>query len=694
MNLFNLNESFDEQYKSLFTNYSNLNYSNNIINNIEKINNNILESYINSFSKSLLENDINKENETLINLIEEINNICNEEYINLIEENYTYFKTELYNKVNSINQFIESTNEIKNESLYSFKYNNYKDHNQNLLINSNNITLFESYKREFDDIALLLQNTSVNSSNTEKLNIIKSVCESFSNNTDYDKYNIEQNYISDITDKNVTIDTYNNICQEMNNKLYNEYDKVIQEDINNFKSELKNISNDINMLLDGIKVNKFKVYTNEDGIKNTTYNIDKFSSNKLLSILLNKYKQLICLYDKVLNDIGEKMDQIESYFDQFKAIVSSIKYINDKEYSLELDDDEEYKESISSFTSSNGSLEESYINYNRNNLNQNINYFLQTIYEHNLSLLQEEDNKLSKATNLVKNAAEVKTSMWKSVIENILGIWTKFKASLGESYKEKIDKLEENVKYINLSVTEADITMPTISLSKFNEIDIPDLNYEVMKKYLNSKEEFIASQPKLKNFLPQKGENINSKVIDYCMDYKNTINSSTKVNVKEAYEFCKNYIKITDELNKMTKVLEQGQQKAVNISKELNKKSANTTTNESFITIESLYFNEADEDKNKDSKTNFKVLKPEETENGKKEIKKNDSTTTDLKIYFTVCGEVLVGKINASKKIFDNYYGFLNWHINKKKEEENKNGGNTDTQQTTTGSNDKVIKFD
>lgn len=665
--------------------------------------------------------------------------------------------------------------------LTDFKYKGeYTEYNKEAMLNpyAPSMNPYRVFERDFNFIGSLMQDLPVTASNKDKLEIVSTVYKNFKqalDSTTLEKVYQDLFGAAECKDKaktksigkfvscmfkkgheddyKIDYDVYSDAldcvtrCKEYCDTIESMSDALIRD--------LASIINDLNVLVTGDNKGKFTVNTKEDGIKNTTYSVDKVTSNKIMWLVQEKINQIVDIFNKYILALSIKMDCILGYIKQSSSIIDAFKFMDCKNGECKKDevdddtedndvkdtekepaepesDDDEDKDDEDDNTYTEEDEEESkednaldggddiltpedetendveageekeevpsFDEEDEDDISEAMNEYLiaahemsyaigiYSIFEHATNLILEADepeSAPSKTKQLVDSVADKKRSAWGTIIDKLLNIWNRFKESLKESYQEKVNRLEKDYKYIKMDVSESEISMPKISVDDFNKITIPDLDYQNMKEHLKSKDDFIKEYFKDIMKSAKDGDTLSKKIQDYCMDYDHPITNSTEVNKNDAYDYCRLYPVIADEFSRMTKIFEDGQRKANQLAKQIK------ATSETALTLEQMYFNEADDDKkeqdfkveDKDKGTEDKSDKKasgtdyNSKKGDEKEQKEIGDIESHLKNYFSACGDAFVAKINVSRKIFNNYYNFLQWHIGKKKEAES-NGGN------------------
>ena len=85
---------------------------------------------------------------------------------------------------------------------------------------------------------------------------------------------------------------------------------------------------DLEDILEGDRKNRFKVDTKEDGIRNTSYSIDKYTSNKIMWLVQEKIRQIVNVFNKYIIALSVKMECICNYVQQSSDIINSFTYMD------------------------------------------------------------------------------------------------------------------------------------------------------------------------------------------------------------------------------------------------------------------------------------------------------------------------------------------------------------------------------
>ena len=225
---------------------------------------------------------------------------------------------------------------------------------------------------------------------------------------------------------------------------------------------------------------------------------------------------------------------------------------------------------------------------------------------------------------------------WQKLISKLIELWNKFKHSVFESTKAKIKYLKDNEKYINTPVKGevslkygADVKLANLANIK----KIPDLNYESLKKYLESEETFINQYF---STYKREGKSISDGIAEEFLGkpYENLVSVETiQPGIKEAYDFCVNYPSKIGPIQAQIDLINRAQRAAKDISK-----VQESTTNNDYR----QYFTEME---------------------GKAEDNSADKAKR-IEVYFKVCSKVVAAEMAVYQKWFNELYTFCDWYIN------------------------------
>lgn len=752
------------------SNYSRERYIETSIQVLETVNEQFEEKTM-ALHKAIAEADsVKAENEEIKSFIAQIRQELTRLSFN-IQTMQSKFAISLSNHCDSIKYQMDKYN-LNILSNVSYK-DNYIEFNKQAMLSSTTPRMRPHliFEREFNFIAQLMQDLPITASNKDKLNVVATVCSKFNNIMandiksnlyeelfgDKDAKSVSFNeYMSslfrkDSGERDITISEYSDAVECISS--CDDFIESISDTTSDLISDLNRIINDLNNILFCGDHNKFKVDTKEDGIRNTIYSVDVYTSNKIMWLTQDKINQIVKVFNKYILALSIKMDSIIHYVEQSSDIINSFIYMtidsgkykdsdsapddtssddisdtpddepdiggiddtSNKEVTeeeepetddtddLSLDGDDDMGDDSSDEEDTDYEVEESdeapldFDAKEDNDIREAFTEFYIAMHEYNMlvhesnifenaaSLLtedgesssnadsnpaapsntdskdggQDSSDKLEGAKKMVGKVADQKQSAWKSLIDNMVKLWNKFKENAIKGSERKIQYLTENEKYIKNPPVDAQIEkMPVIHPENIDKIQIPDLNYQAMKEHLNSEEDFINSQTSLKPFAPTNDEKNISKIItNSVISPTEQVKNAKDLDPMKLYGWCKNFTKLTDEIKKMTQVIENGERKAEQIAK--------TIQSESATNIEDMYFNEFTAGKDTNS---------------------NDSKC--LTTYFSVCGKVLSAKMSVCHKVLNEYCGYLNWHIKKMKESKgvsSSDEGNTKEDKGNTG---------
>lgn len=243
---------------------------------------------------------------------------------------------------------------------------------------------YKIFEREFNFIGQLMQDLPVTASNKDKLEIVSTVYKNFKKSMDnvvvaktyQDLFGLNATDLkaagtspsignlvcgmfksSKEDEHNICIDEYTDAVECINS--CEEFIDCINQSSEHLTNELKHIISDLNDILMGDAKNKFKVDTKEDGIRNTSYSIDKYVSNKILWLVHEKIQQIVTVFNKYMLALSVKMECILSYVRQSADIINSFTYMSQS--------DKECPDCDSDETSDNDTEDDDFKNADLNN---------------------------------------------------------------------------------------------------------------------------------------------------------------------------------------------------------------------------------------------------------------------------------------------------------------------------------------
>ena len=755
--IFSLMKESSIPYNVFANSYLRERYVESSIGYLSSINDIITEQVKELYSSILEADDVDKENIAIRDFIISSNTEIDKLAMN-IKSQVQRFSISLSNLCSNVKDKVDG---LGSRDVSNYCYTDrYVSYDRAKMLNSDipQMNPYKIFERDFNFIGQLMQDLPVTSSNKDKLEIVSTVYKNFKKSTDsnilgktyQDLFGIDcadktkcPSSIGELVcgmfvtskddqhkiDSTVYADAVECIenCDEFLDSVTTMADHLI--------NELRHVMEDLEDILEGDRKNRFKVDTKEDGIRNTSYSIDKYTSNKIMWLVQEKIRQIVNVFNKYIVALSVKMECICNYVKQSSDIINSFTYMDkvsscsddnvdgdtndDGEISQEeedeskednaldggddiLTDEDETENDVEADTDAEEGSEieevsddEPEVDFESEEdegeeLKEAAMDVLTSIHEYNMacnelsileyaaSILMEDDSpeakdKIAGAKEVIGKAAEQKQSIWQSVLDKIFKMWESFKDALAKSYNLKVEKLKEAgvEKAIESAPIKAEVKMPTIKLDELDKIKIVDLNYESMKQYLGSKEDFIAQY--YKDYRPKKeGDSLSKTIEDMVFDREHMITDSSQLKLADYWNYVSKYPAYANEMRDMTNTINQGQRKATSIAKSMTKRT--TATGES-ATLEDLYFNEAE----------FKAGSAAEKDADKKHDKdpkvqeERGDITKRMGVYFGVSGDILHAKIVVSQKVFNEFYAALMWHCNKIKEGGSKAGGETQT---------------
>ena len=652
-----------------------------------------------------------------------------------------------------------------------------------------NMHPYAIFEKEFDFIGQLMQELPVTASYKDKIAVMTTVYNNFSNMT---SSSINDKIYSDLFNDSDNCGNSASITSRLYSLFRGEskitsidvrkfldakecisygdnYIKGISNGFDRLKNDLKRIIESLASLCLDSQNNKLKINTKTDGIKNAIYSLDTYSSNKLLVIIKSKISQIIDVYNKYILVMSIKMNSIVAYVQQSCDIINfvqySIAYNNDntsdtepkfsddtstdietpdidddmggeependdidsdfgdeepdstelenessddepdyEEYSI--DDDEEESDSDDANPDFDVEVDE--------DVREAVDDFYMALYEYericeteeilktvHTTLLEADDSgqpagsgdggKSTTTTqqtqgdnsgnidnNKLKGALEKisdeKQSAWKKVINKLVGAWKIFREKVLQNYEKKAEFLKSNEKYIKMPKIDHEVSMPVIKPIDLGKFKIPEFNYSTMKNNLGSEEDFIKSQPLLRSIVGDNkdGKPIGKAIMDSYISPSEKITNSNQVEPMELYNYCKNYPTVLDALKKLNTTIEKGERNANRLAAQLKESAA---MDDGRVTVDDLYFFNEKFESNPGEDNGGEDKSPAGSGDGEKTTtttttsgsKDNDELGTHLKVYFGTCGKVITGVMTTAQRIFDEYYGYLVWHIKQKK---------------------------
>ena len=295
-------------------------------------------------------------------------------------------------------------------------------------------------------------------------------------------------------------------------------------------------------------------------------------------------------------------------------------------------------------------------------------------------LLEEETPDNNQSSSGVDNVSKIadKANVWQKIITKLISLWRKFKEVITTQSKLKVEYLKKNEKYINTSIkgVEGTVTLAyTPDLNALQNLKIEDLNYDAMEQYLVSNDAYCEQY--YGNYYNNKGEKSFSDYMkEKILKGERKIDPKDSKYIKEAFDFCEDYLDKVSAIEKQTNIIEKAQRVAKNVSK----------LEESAVNNFGMYFREMEDNTTTQGDDN----KPGEEGENKPS---NSGKDAKLAVYFKVSSEILAAKMTMYQKLFNEYFKFCQWYIVKAGGPSMGKSGDKKAQPSNDNQND-VQKFD
>lgn len=732
-NIFELSNIFKESNIQNIPTSVEEHYMESAISNLVSFNNSIHEST--KILLSTLNEADSKEKENTIfseyfeDIISKINDI-----IKNINESTSRFIINIDNIVDANRGILDNPAILTDCNDFSFTKYIYKNINDSKFPKMDPVS---NYKNEFDIIGQMLQDLGPTATNQAKLKVIATVYNNLSNKI---KNDWVDGCIRDILGREVPdgSDFATELFLNFRDKdpvdivvdkgmLYKikismeDYHTLVQsvsETSDKLIADLQYIVNDFCMMINGNKNGKVVINTKTDGIRDTSYKIDDYTSNQLNIFLKTKIDQIIRMCNLYYIALSIKLDSTVDYFNQCKEIISMAAMNTDTQTSdstntsdetntdeIENDDDAseentneddiEIKDNNEDIKITPNDDEDELENENSDNedsteesedikeqcqqVNDMIRSFNYRVFElneayENFKLYESDQESINEALDGVK-------SVWKKIIDSLVEVFNKFKNNAQELIVgKKVDFIKENKAIIEKNPipehknSDGSPVAPKITFNNLNQITIPDIvnNPQKMKDLYESADTFISKDTTLSKFKPDKDQNLADSIKKFVLDYDNGYKDTAQMESvkKEYYDFIVEGIsKCMDETTSMTKTIENAEKIVSNLTK--------SNTNESVLLGEAAeYFHEMD---------------IKEDPKQKEEEKKDKGPDIDklAQVYFSVCSKVLSARMSTIMTVFNECYSLLSWHIKKNKKNESDKKDNNKEEKSNSSDNNK-----
>lgn len=336
-NIFELSNIFKESNIQNIPTSVEEHYMESAISNLVSFNNSIHEST--KILLSTLNEADSKEKENTIfseyfeDIISKINDI-----IKNINESTSRFIINIDNIVDANRGILDNPAILTDCNDFSFTKYTYKNINDSKFPKMDPVS---NYKNEFDIIGQMLQDLGPTATNQAKLKVIATVYNNLSNKI---KNDWVDGCIRDILGREVPdgSDFATELFLNFRDKdpvdivvdkgmLYKikismeDYRTLVQsvsETSDKLIADLQYIVNDFCMMINGNKNGKVVINTKTDGIRDTSYKIDDYTSNQLNIFLKTKIDQIIRMCNLYYIALSIKLDSTVDYFNQCKEIIS------------------------------------------------------------------------------------------------------------------------------------------------------------------------------------------------------------------------------------------------------------------------------------------------------------------------------------------------------------------------------------
>lgn len=653
--------------------------------------------------------------------------------INNINESVSRFVMTIDNLADVNADVINNTSVLSSCNDFTFSKYTYKNINDPAFPRLDPLS---HYSKEFDAIGRLLQELGAVAPNQAKLKVIATVYNNFSSSVKNDwvekcmedvigspltgDANFADLLFSKFRDKDPVETTITKgtlyqlkVAMEDRSKLIN----MVVETATKLVNDLEYIMNNFMEIIGGCGKNKIVVDTKTDGIRNTTYSGDDYTTNQLNIFLKSKVDQIVRMCNIYYIALSIKLDATVEYFDQCKEIINTAvmncdnqsassdseependEPVSDDDMTSEPDmDDEEPEEpeglednepmgnegepvsDDDDMTTEDEEPEEVSTGLEEcHRINDAVRSYQYAVYELTEAYTHASLSEYVMSKYVTEaDDGEKNESFFKRIARKIGELFKKFEEIVSGLIKgvDEAGKVAKIKKYANeiMSNTvkshknqDGSIVAPKIDFNALDSIDIPDMDTDPdkMKQLYESKETFMQKELAFSKFKPTKDdETISARIKDVVLDYENGYKDTADMDgVKKDYV---NFI-----LNDLSKVLASVAKmrsridKAVDIAEKTSKSSANESALSKNPAAE--YFVELSVDNSDKEKEDDKSSSASSSNNNDKSggSKKDTSVDSAISVYFKVCSDVTSAKMSVAMTVFNECYSFLSWHIN------------------------------
>lgn len=336
-NIFNLANAFKESSIREIPSIASENYMLSAIEDLEKANHAINERTKDLYDCISEAESKDEENEIFASYFEDISSRVGK-IIKSINETTARFIINIDNIADANRDILENSSILTDCNDFQFSKYTFKNINNPEFPKMDPV---KNYKKEFDIIGQMLQELGPAATNQAKLKVIATVYNSLSSTmkndwvrkcvddmlgaTITDDTNFADALFSHFRDKDpveTTIDKGTlykiKVAMEDRQALISS----ISETSDKLIADLQYILDDFCMMVTGTKLNKIIVDTKTDGIRNTSYKADDYTSNQLCIFLKAKIDQIVRMCNLYYIALSIKLDATVDYFNQCKEILS------------------------------------------------------------------------------------------------------------------------------------------------------------------------------------------------------------------------------------------------------------------------------------------------------------------------------------------------------------------------------------
>ena len=304
----------------------------------------------------------------------------------------------------------------------------------------------------------------------------------------------------------------------------------------------------------------------------------------------------------------------------------------------------------------------------------------------------------SEEVNKKKSIGEILKSLIEKIITGIKNAWQRFikwagdMATNNNKYLEKHKDVILNKKPLKATIS----SFNDYNITAIRTIKVPEYNEIELQNAPSEKDEFISNYfiKKYTGIKYDKEKSFSDNIKYYLRSSKEPHDvQATELDMQKIYDYVYNYNTNTknDIQNDINRLEEANKKSQFTIKKLMKNDSAKVTvkrtegdnktetnkssdssssdnkeqsTGESFTFEKTLsyYFNEMDI---KDDPNQEKVEKTETSSSTDTKTDENKQLETAVRLYFTVCAELLGARLNTAQEAYKNYMRIIKWHVKK-----------------------------